>query len=159
MSYQVTLTDQPGVLAARKRVRTPAGELTRALGDGFASLFRHTAEQGATPVGPPQVAYSGEFAPDADVDLDLLLPTDRPVEPGNGVEPARLPAGPVARTYHHGPYDRIGAAYEALFAWIADHDRRQAGPPREVYLTGPDAVSDPEMYLTEVVVPLVPTGN
>lgn len=65
-----------------------------------------------------------------------------------------LPGGPVARTVHRGRYEDIGAAYEAIFRWIHQHGRHQAGPPREIYLTGPDSDVVPEDYLTEVVVPL-----
>ncbi|WP_406601616.1 GyrI-like domain-containing protein [Lentzea miocenica] len=65
-----------------------------------------------------------------------------------------LPSGPVAQTFHRGSYDTIPAAYEAVFAWIREHGLHQAGPPRELYLTGPDTATSADDYLTEVVVPL-----
>ncbi|GAA0250313.1 hypothetical protein GCM10010492_58090 [Saccharothrix mutabilis subsp. mutabilis] len=154
MPYQVTPIELPRVLVARKRVRTAVRNLPATIEDGFRALARHVAEQGATPAGPPQVAYPGDFVPEGALEVELLLPVDRPVPPGGGVETAELPAGVAARTYHRGPYDAIGAAYDALFEWIAAHGRRQTGPPREIYLTGPDATDDPATYLTEMVVPL-----
>ncbi|MFI9811852.1 hypothetical protein [Saccharothrix variisporea] len=64
MTHQATLADQPSLLTAHKRVHTPAAELTQAIGDGFASLFRHTTGQGATPVGPPrEIDLTGVVVP------------------------------------------------------------------------------------------------
>jgi hypothetical protein len=44
-----------------------------------------------------------------------------------------LPAGPVATTVHHGPYDRLDSAHRAVRAWCAAQGHQLAGPRWEVY--------------------------
>jgi effector-binding domain-containing protein len=48
----------------------------------------------------------------------------------------------------------VGAAYEALTAWIAEHGRAIDGPPREIYLTDPDETPNPADNVTEVQFPI-----
>lgn len=67
-----------------------------------------------------------------------------------------LPGGAVAHTLHVGPYGAIGAAYDALYTWIAAHGLRPNGPPREIYLVGPGAAPSEAQYRTEIVVPITP---
>ncbi len=45
----------------------------------------------------------------------------------------------VAAAVHEGPYDEVGAMYEALGAWVPAHGHAFAGPPRELYLNDPGA--------------------
>jgi len=76
------------------------------------------------------------------------------------VAPSHLPAGPVLRTVHVGPWGELGQAHEALTSWAADHRLTPAGDPWEVYLDGPE-VAQPR---TEVVLPVRavrpdPTGD
>ena len=53
---------------------------------------------------------------------------------------------------HEGPYAGMGAAYESIEGWLSEHGRSPSGPPREVYLTGPDET--PQRTL--VVQPIAP---
>ena len=55
---------------------------------------------------------------------------------------------------HVGPYPDVGGAYQALMGWIQAHGHETAGPPREIYLNGPDEVSDPAQLRTEVLWPI-----
>ncbi|SFR02053.1 effector-binding domain-containing protein [Lentzea waywayandensis] len=159
MSYEVKLTELASVTAAHVRSHTTTAAIGEAVGQGLKELFEFAVAAGAAPAGPPQLAYPGQFEPGAEVDLDLYLPISKAVSPKGAVDVVELPGGPVAQTFHQGRYDTIGAAYEAVFRWIHTTDRHRAGPPREIYLTGPDATSSPADYLTEVVVPLRRTGS
>ena len=159
MSYEVTVTELASVTAAHVRGHTTTAEIGEAVGQGLKELFEFAAAAGAAPTGPPQLAYPGGFRPGAQVDLDLYLPISKAVPAQGTVDVVELPGGPVAQTFHQGRYDTIGAAYEAVFRWIHTTDHHRAGPPREIYLTGPDATSSPADYLTEVVVPLRRSGN
>ncbi|MEV8438705.1 GyrI-like domain-containing protein [Actinosynnema sp. NPDC051121] len=159
MAHHVTLTETKPFTATRVHRRIRATDLSRAIGEGFGLLFDHAAQAGATPTGPPQVAYRGPFRPDGEIEVDLLLPTDRPTGPAGDADTVRWPGGPAARTLHAGPHDRLGTAYEALEEWVRAHGLRPAGPQREVYLVGPDRTSNPESYLTEVVMPVIADGE
>lgn len=66
-----------------------------------------------------------------------------------------LPASLMAATIHHGSYNTIGAAHEAVITWIETNGYRIAGPDREVYLynTPPIRLDDPS-YVTEIQYPV-----
>jgi DNA-binding transcriptional MerR regulator len=66
-----------------------------------------------------------------------------------------LPAGLVAATVHHGSYNTIGEAHEAVITWIDANGYRIVGPDREVNLhnTMPIRLDDPS-YVTEIQYPV-----
>jgi effector-binding domain-containing protein len=70
-----------------------------------------------------------------------------------GWQVRELPAGTFVALTHVGPYDTLPAAYDALATWIGAHDLAVAGPPREVYLSGPDV--PPARTRTVVEFPVV----
>ncbi|GGU50019.1 GyrI-like domain-containing protein [Lentzea flava] len=151
MTYDVTLTEFPSTVTCHQRVHTTAARIASAVGEGLQNLYDFASRSAVTPTGPPQLSCP---APGEEVDLDLYLPISGRPAGTDVIDIVVLPEGPVATTFHRGRYDEIGAAYEAVFAWIREHGHQQAGPPRELYLTGPDTAATPGDYLTEVVVPL-----
>lgn len=52
-----------------------------------------------------------------------------------------------------GPYEELGLAYHALFAWIQDNQFEQCADMREIYLNNPVEV-EPDNLLTEVILPV-----
>ena len=53
----------------------------------------------------------------------------------------RLPAGEVAFTEISGSqceFPEILGAYESVYRWAKEHGRAPDGPPREIYLSGPE---------------------
>lgn len=66
-----------------------------------------------------------------------------------------LPAGLVASTIHHGSYETIGDAHEAVLAWLEANDYRINGADREIYLynRAPIRRDDPT-YVTEIQYPV-----
>ncbi|MFJ8962538.1 GyrI-like domain-containing protein [Lentzea sp. NPDC102401] len=154
MDYDVTLTELSPTTACHLRVRTSAHDIAASVGGGLQRLYEFAAAVQVAPSGPPQLAYP-EPVTDGDFELDLYLPISGQVAGQAPVNVVDLPGGPAARTVHQGAYDKIPAAYEAAFRWIHEHGHTSSGPPRELYLTGPDEEQSPEDYVTEVVVPLV----
>ena len=71
--------------------------------------------------------------------------------PPAGWQAQQLPAGTFATLLHVGPYDTVAGTYDAVVAWIGDHDLAVAGPPREVYLSPPD--TPPEQIRTIIEFP------
>jgi effector-binding domain-containing protein len=53
-----------------------------------------------------------------------------------------------------GPYHEIAEAYQALELWAKEQGYAYTGPPREVYLVGPDQVDDDADLRTEVMFPI-----
>lgn len=153
MTYEVTLTELASAVTCHQRVRTTAAEISGTVGRGLEDLYEFAAASSVTPAGPPQLAYPGPLG-DGEFELDLYLPISGTPAARSPIDVVVLPAGPAAQAFHRGRYDDIPAAYEAVFAWIHEHGLHRAGPPRELYLTGPDTATSADDYLTEVVVPL-----
>jgi DNA-binding transcriptional MerR regulator/predicted transcriptional regulator YdeE len=66
-----------------------------------------------------------------------------------------LPACTMAAAVHHGSYNTIGAAHEAILRWIEANRYRIVGPDREIYLYNamPIRLDDPT-YVTEIQYPV-----
>jgi effector-binding domain-containing protein len=71
---------------------------------------------------------------DPHVEVGVVLPAPAPPPPLTGrVVGSALPAGRVATTVHHGPYDGLGATHREVARWCAAHGHRPAGPRWEIY--------------------------
>jgi effector-binding domain-containing protein len=70
-----------------------------------------------------------------------------PFRPSGRIISSALPAGRVATTSHHGPYDGLDAAHRAVLAWCGTHGHRLSGTRWEIY---GDWHDDPEELVTEV---------
>lgn len=154
MTYEVKLTELASATASHLRVHTSTARIGDAVGQGFKELYEYAAETGAVPTGPPQLGYPGDFELGGEVDLDLYLPISTTPPPRGSIDVVVLLGGPAAQTFHRGRYEDISAANEAVFERIHTHGHAPGGPPRELYLNGPDDVTSPADYLTEVVVPV-----
>lgn len=120
--------------------------------EGFGLLYKRISEARSRPAGPPFLIAS---QPSGGVmEIEVGAPCDPVPAPPEGMHAGRLDGGPSAVLLYRGPYDKIGPVYGRLFAWIAEHGHRPAGPPREVYLNGPDQVRSADEYITELVVPI-----
>ena len=94
-----------------------AGNIRR-LFDQFYGGFK--GKGGLNIVFYPEWDTTGEF----DIECGVQVETG-----GNSATPAGL----VATTAHFGPYDRMGAAHEAIHQWVRENGRKIAGPSWEVY--------------------------
>ena len=64
-----------------------------------------------------------------------------------------VPGGEFAVVMHVGPYEELGLAYHALYAWAQEHGHEPRGLIREIYVNDPANVR-PEALQTEVLLPL-----
>jgi DNA-binding transcriptional MerR regulator len=66
-----------------------------------------------------------------------------------------LPGATAASFVHHGAFNRISEAYQAVLHWIDANGYRQAGPTRELFLhVSQPASRDDESNVTEIQVPV-----
>jgi DNA-binding transcriptional MerR regulator len=136
------------------RVRTRLADLAAEAGRAFGELFGHLGRAGAPPVGPPLALYHGAPGDDEQVDVEFCVPVGRPLSGAGPVSGRELAGGLAAFTLHAGRYDTVGPVYAALQRWIQEHGHAIAGPPREVYLVGPQQARDPSELRTEVQWPI-----
>ncbi len=81
--------------------------------------------------------------------------------PENGrMRVQELPSGTFAATVHHGPYNTINQAHEAVLTWIEANEYRIVGPDRELnlYHTMPIRQDNPA-YVTEIQYPVEKAVN
>jgi effector-binding domain-containing protein len=116
------------------------------IGPAFGEVMEAIGAQGLRPTGMPFARY---HEADGGWDVAAGFPVDAPPKPQGRVEAGTLPAGPVARVVYRGPYDGVGAAYEAVMDSIRESGDVVTGDPWECYLDEPN-VPEPR---TEVFVP------
>lgn len=119
-------------LMARLRLVVPDTDETHVL---FEEAERHAAQYGARASAPPvAIFYDGEYR-EEDVDMEVAIPLKHAIPSTARIQVAELPGeASMACLVHTGSYDTLGAAGEALLAWIEAHGYQIAGPTREVYL-------------------------
>jgi effector-binding domain-containing protein len=94
-----------------------------------------------------------------DVDAEAGVFIKNPVEARGRVKVHELPAATVASITHHGAYNSLSKAYEAVLSWIGSKGYRVTGPIRELYLQLSQPVRpDDESYVTEIQVPVEKSG-
>ncbi|HEX6230901.1 MAG TPA: GyrI-like domain-containing protein [Actinomycetota bacterium] len=152
MSYEVQVKEVPGLLVASVMRRASMATV----GKEVPEAFRELAEA-VTPIGfgdgMPGVEYLGEVGPETEWDMRIFMPVAGTFDPPEGMTVETLPGGTYASTVHRGSYAGLGAAYEAITAWIDANGRRVVGPPRELYLNDPNEVGEDET-LTEILFPI-----
>lgn len=102
--------------------------------------------------------YDTEFK-DHDVDGAAAFMLRCRVPDSGRMRVEELPAVTMASAIHHGSYDTIGEAHEAVIRWVEAHEYRIAGPDREINLfnTPPIRRDDPT-YITEIQYPVEKLG-
>jgi len=128
--------------------------------EGYGRLYEWVGRHGLQPVGMPAAVYltaPGE-TPEQDARWELWAPVAPTLsevaatDEGMGIK--TLGQETVASATHKGPYDTVASTYEALGAWIQEHNYAIVGPPREIYLSDPEKVA-PEDTLTEIQFPVL----
>jgi effector-binding domain-containing protein len=70
---------------------------------------------------------------DDQINLEVGVELEAPFAGSGEVVGSALPVGLVATATHLGPYDRLGAAHQAIRAWCAQQGHELAGPNWEIY--------------------------
>ncbi len=154
MSYVCTLRRLETRPALAVRPEVPLEQVGAVMVDGFRAVGDYLKRLGVAPAGETYARYLRVGCVTAHLEIGFTL---REPMPGAGaIQAAELPGGEAVVTLHRGPYERLPEAQAALRAWMREHRRTAAGPHWETYLNGPPDVTDPELYETEVFVPLLP---
>jgi DNA-binding transcriptional MerR regulator/predicted transcriptional regulator YdeE len=157
--YDVIVKPVAPLLVASVRDTLPSHSAVGALfGEVYAALGPHAADAvGPNPERGGQtlvLCYDSEFK-ESDVDAAAAFMLRRRAPERGRMRVHELPAATMAAAVHHGSYATIGAAHEAVVAWITANGYRIAGPDRELNLfhTMPIRRDDPT-YVTEVQYPI-----
>ena len=145
-TFEISRADLQPQHVAVVRAHVPRSGISDFLGGAFGEVMQVVAHQHRRVVGVPFGRY--RVTPDG-FDVEAGFPVDAPVEREGRVESDELPGGPVAHVVYQGPYDGIGAAYEAAVSWVVGNGDQVASDPWECYLDEP-GVPEPR---TEIFVP------
>jgi DNA-binding transcriptional MerR regulator len=148
--YRIEVKELPAQELAVITERVPTSGLADWLRGAFDELFACAGEVGA---GPPFAVLPPPDIEDV-VDVEAALPLAGEVVPSGRIALRHDPGFRALVALHHGPYQSLAQAHRALWNALDCQGVEVAGPPREIYLTNPDEVSDPSHNLTEVVWPL-----
>jgi effector-binding domain-containing protein len=154
MEYEVHLREVQPQPSASIRGRAAWAELGPFISGALMEIFGVAGGQGVRFAGPAYGIYHSAHSDEAEVDLEIGMPVADSVEPAGRVIATVIPGGLVATTVHCGRYEEVGPAYRALGEWVQEHGHEMAGPPREVYLVGPEQVQDQGGLRTEIVWPI-----
>ncbi|HEX7951159.1 MAG TPA: GyrI-like domain-containing protein [Candidatus Limnocylindrales bacterium] len=156
MQTEVKLRERGRATVLARRADVRVREIPALLGSSFGQVYGYLGGLGIRPSEPPFVIYHGMPGPfGLPFEIEVCAPIPGPVDPPEGWRLLDLPAGILASIVHIGPYETLGAAYDELEAWIAEHGYAVHGAPREVYLSEPD--TPPAEIRTVVELPVTKT--
>lgn len=126
-------------------------ELHEALGNQMSDALGAPAVQ----PGQSMVLWFDEEYRASHVDGAAAFVLQKRIPDAGNMEVVELPACTMASTVHHGSYDTIQQAHEALLKWVEANHYQIVGPDREVYLHNPAPVRrDDPSYITEIQYPV-----
>lgn len=127
---------------------------------GYTRLYEWVGRHGLQPSEAPLAVYltiPGETPPE-EWAWELWAPVKGDVaeaEPDDaGVGVKHVPGHEVLSALYQGPYDGVEPVYNEMWQWIGSNYYEPDGPPMERYLNGPDEVSSPDEFLTEILMPV-----
>ena len=150
MTNEVVLKDVPPQWIASIRENIPA---YRMIGGLFGKLYGVLGPLGLEGLGVA-LFHDKEFK-EQEIDAEVGIYLKSPVPSHEPLQVYQLPQATVASVVHHGAFNRIGEAYEALLRWIETSGYQPACPAREIFLHLSQPVSrDDESNVVEIQVPV-----
>jgi effector-binding domain-containing protein len=145
---QRTLAEQRTAVV---RGKVSLSELAGFMAHAYGTVAAHLERLDLPMAGMPFARY--RHLGDGEYEVEAGFPVEVEIAAEGEVEASTLPAGPVAATWHLGPYDNIGPAYEALAEWVERHGGVIETDAWEVYYSDPNEQPDPATWRTELVQP------
>jgi len=152
VAYEVEVKDIAAQHVAIVRAETTPDKIGATYGELIAEVSSSLAKRSIPTAGPSFGRYF-DYSKDH-VDMAVGFPVAGSVDGDGRVVAGELPGGRVAVVTHVGPYTQLGGAYRAVEAWMAEHKVASAGPPWEVYETGPAQTSDSSIWRTDILQPI-----
>ena len=128
------------------------------IGTVYHKLYEWAAQKDVKLEGSPFTVF---LSPPSELDsqsarFEVCMPVERAPEGASGsVKVKTLPACTVASITVKGPYEKISAHYAEMLAWLSAKGWETTGPPREIYIKGPDPRGgDPEKFVTDIQFPI-----
>lgn len=138
MNPAVRVEESQGLPLAVVRRVASARELSTVVPAACGAVWNFLRAQGVTGAGRHVAVYL-----DGEINLLVGVELAGDFTPGDGVDRATTPSGPVVTATHIGPYHRLGEAHDAIHAWCKANGHQLAGPNWEIYGHGIDDTTPP----------------
>ncbi|GAB4247035.1 MAG: hypothetical protein Kow0027_08490 [Saprospiraceae bacterium] len=150
--------DFPGrtYLTIRKEVNfTEENAISGFLGQSFGAIMQAMGPAGVQMAGHPTGLYYSYDVESGTTDMAAAVPVENGANvSGDGIQVVEIPAGKALLIEYYGDYNGIGAAHEAMDAYIAKNGLTQGTPVIEEYVTDPGQEPDTSKWLTRVYYPI-----
>lgn len=153
--YEVIVKRVEPLLVASVRTVIPDREqIAPTLDRLFDEVSGHVRRSGGKAAGPALDLWYDPKQVEQDMNVEAAVPIAQPIPETDRVRVQRLPGVEMmASTTHHGPFDGLRTALEAVVRWAGENGYGLASPFREVYLQY-ERDGDPNDYVTEIQYPL-----
>lgn len=150
--YEVVIRRVEPLAVAHRTVTTSADDFIRDSTELVYSLFAELRSAGCE-VLDPVFCMNDDSRSDEQIVVHACARVAEPFPQLSRAQVMHLDGGEFASITHVGPYEELGLAYHALYAWAQERGHEPRGLIREVYLNDPAEVP-PEALQTEVLMPL-----
>src|SRR5439155_13953373 len=127
----VGIADVAPRLLAAVRVRTTRAGLPKAIVSGLDQVWPQIKDRSGLNVVLYHPSEPTGLGREFDIETGVEVPPD--FAPTAPLYLTHTPGGRVVTAAHFGPYDKLGRAYDAVYAYVRENDLRLAGPSWEVY--------------------------
>jgi len=158
VTFEIGIQEVDEVKALVVREHVHQDEMSEVVPRDIAEVHAYVQELGLGFHGPPLCVCP---FPNEDGTLDTQIGWPVPEDvPGRGrIEPTTLPATRALVMKHVGPYTALGKSYRLMSEVMEENGLTPTDTPREVYVTDPEEVTDPNQYETVIVWPIGPEGE
>ncbi len=146
-----TLKAQP-VMSVRFKVKPTTNEISAGYTKAFTALYTYVLSNGGQPVGQPFGRYHS--ITEKEMDIEAGIPVAKAMAETDEIKASALPAGKAVTTIHHGSYDKLSNAHEAMAKYVEMEGLKPSGGLWTVYVTDPGQEPDQSKWQSKLHQPI-----
>jgi DNA-binding transcriptional MerR regulator len=158
VKFEIGIQDVDEVKALVVREHVHQDEMSEVVPRAIAEVHEYVREVGLGFQGPP-ICVCPFPNDDGTLDTQIGWPVAEDVAGRGRIELTTLPATRALVMKHVGAYTALGKSYRLMSEVMEDNGLTPTDAPREIYVTDPEEVSDPNEYETVIVWPIGPEGE
>jgi DNA-binding transcriptional MerR regulator len=158
VKFEIGIQDVDEVKALVVREHVHQDEMSEVVPRAIAEVHEYVQEVGLGFQGPP-ICVCPFPNDDGTLDTQIGWPVAEDVAGRGRIELTTLPATRALVMKHVGPYTALGKSYRLMSEVMEENGLTPVDAPREVYVTDPEEVTDPNEYETVIVWPIGPEGE
>ena len=147
---EITESEEEKRYYVGKRRVIKIAEMQAFYAEVFEDVFQKLQEKGIEMAGMPSGVYYKWEAEKGQTEMAAAIPVKEAVELGGDYELIEIPAGKMIGLNHYGSYEGLGAAHDAIEAYIKEKGYTPRPPATEEYVSDPTQVPNPKDVLTKV---------